>query len=85
MQIFQIIYHRTVKKLPQLASEKEICLDVQLHVSEPSTVEAQQAVVRKLLLSEARIVIVLYGEKSWLDLMKAVNNEMVGFLSKRKN
>uniref|UniRef100_A0A914BVN5 G-protein coupled receptors family 3 profile domain-containing protein n=1 Tax=Acrobeloides nanus TaxID=290746 RepID=A0A914BVN5_9BILA len=75
--IFDDLHAPTVKKLPQLASEKEICLDAQLHVSEPSTVEAQQAVVRKLLLSEARIVIVLYGEKSWLDLMKAVNNEMV--------
>ena len=58
-----------------------MCLDEQLQVRGASTVEIQQSVVQKLLLSEARIVLVLYGERSWLDFIKAINNEMVKILS----
>lgn len=54
-----------------------MCLDEQLQIRGASTVEIQQSVVQKLLLSEARIILVLYGERSWLDFIKAINNEMV--------
>uniref|UniRef100_A0A914Z788 Receptor ligand binding region domain-containing protein n=1 Tax=Panagrolaimus superbus TaxID=310955 RepID=A0A914Z788_9BILA len=75
--VFDDLHASTAKKLQQIASEREMCLDEQLQVRGASTVEIQQSVVQKLLLSEARIILVLYGERSWLDFIKAINNEMV--------
>uniref|UniRef100_A0A7E5A220 G_PROTEIN_RECEP_F3_4 domain-containing protein n=1 Tax=Panagrellus redivivus TaxID=6233 RepID=A0A7E5A220_PANRE len=75
--VFDDLHSPIAKKLQQLASEREMCLDEQLQVRGASTVEVQQSVVQKLLLSEARVVLVLYGERSWLDFIKAINSEMV--------
>lgn len=52
-------------------------IDLLIASNSSDGVVGQQRVVRELLVSEARVVIVLYGERAWLDLARALNDEMV--------
>lgn len=54
-----------------------MCIDKIVNSTSTVGVFGQQQVVRKLLVSEARVVLVLYTERSWLDFMMALNEEMV--------
>lgn len=54
-----------------------MCIDNVINTTSNGGVFGQQQVVRKLLLSEARVVLVLYTERSFLDFMTALNEEMV--------
>uniref|UniRef100_A0A1I7ZT88 G_PROTEIN_RECEP_F3_4 domain-containing protein n=1 Tax=Steinernema glaseri TaxID=37863 RepID=A0A1I7ZT88_9BILA len=75
--VFDEFHSESIKALNRLAEERGICLDQQIQVQGLSTVETQQNAIRRLVLSEARTVIVLYGDKSWIDLLHALSLEMV--------
>ncbi|CAD5213827.1 unnamed protein product [Bursaphelenchus okinawaensis] len=70
-------YTDFVSDLSNLAFERYMCIDRVLNVSSVAGVAAQQKVIRQLLLSEARVVLVMYTERSWLDFIEALNEEMV--------
>ncbi|TKR77365.1 hypothetical protein L596_018355 [Steinernema carpocapsae] len=75
--IYDDLHAEMMGILSKLTEERGMCIDQKLGIRGPPSTEAQQNVVRKLVLSEARIVIVLYGDKSWIDLLSALNIEMV--------
>ncbi|KAK0416512.1 hypothetical protein QR680_012533 [Steinernema hermaphroditum] len=75
--VFDDLHVESAKTLNRLTEEREMCLDQQVQIEGASTVEAQQNALRRLVLSEARIVVILYGDKSWIDLLNALNLEMV--------
>ncbi|KHJ85666.1 hypothetical protein OESDEN_14603 [Oesophagostomum dentatum] len=70
---------------------KGICLEQTVDLKHGSKSEMESALRRKnkgnlssksadfyrLLLTEARVVIVLLGEKNWIELMKALRTELV--------
>ncbi|KHJ90811.1 hypothetical protein OESDEN_09335, partial [Oesophagostomum dentatum] len=53
-----------------------ICLEQTVDLKHGSKSEMESA-LRRLLLTEARVVIVLLGEKNWIELMKALRTELV--------
>ncbi|KAK6745112.1 hypothetical protein RB195_011677 [Necator americanus] len=53
-----------------------MCLEQTVDLKRGSK-SAMENALRRLLLSEARVVIVLLGEKNWIELMKALRTELV--------
>ncbi|KAI6235448.1 G-PROTEIN-RECEP-F3-4 domain-containing protein [Aphelenchoides besseyi] len=66
-----------VRGLSELAFERYMCIDKVVTANSTDGIIGQQRVVRSLLLSEARVILVLYTERSWIDFAKALNEEMV--------
>lgn len=62
--------------LSDLAFERYMCIDRVVNSTSTDGVSGQQQVVRQLLVSEARVVLVLYSQRSWLDFI------MVGIADK---
>lgn len=60
-----------------MAFERYMCIDRVLNSSSNAGVFGQQQVIRQLLVSEARVVLVLYTERSWLDFVIGLNEELV--------
>jgi hypothetical protein len=66
-----------VQGLSDLAFERYMCIDRVINSTSSAGVFGQQQVIRQLLLSEARVVLVLYTERSWLDFVMGLNEELV--------
>ncbi|WKY02763.1 hypothetical protein Q1695_016215 [Nippostrongylus brasiliensis] len=64
--------------LAELSVARGVCLEQTIQLKAASKSDMQTA-LRRLLLTEARIVIVLLGDENWLDLMKAMRSELVSF------
>ncbi|KAF1761518.1 hypothetical protein GCK72_009774 [Caenorhabditis remanei] len=74
--IFDEKYTETVTEIQKAALSEGMCVEVAIHVKNSSSIVAEM-VVRRLLLSEARIVVALLSEDTWIQMTKALRSEMV--------
>ncbi|PIC38369.1 hypothetical protein B9Z55_010404 [Caenorhabditis nigoni] len=74
--IFDEKYAETVSEFQKVALSEGMCVEVAIHVKNSSSTVAEM-VVRRLLLSEARIVVALLSEDTWIQMTKALRSEMV--------
>ncbi|UMM23982.1 hypothetical protein L5515_004434 [Caenorhabditis briggsae] len=74
--IFDEKYAETVSEFQKVALSEGMCVEVAIHVKNLSSTVAEM-VVRRLLLSEARIVVALLSEDTWIQMTKALRSEMV--------
>ncbi|KAK5967281.1 hypothetical protein GCK32_011717, partial [Trichostrongylus colubriformis] len=62
--------------LSELSIARGVCLEQVIDLKTGSKA-AMETALRRLLLTEARIVVVLLGDKNWIELMKALRTELV--------
>lgn len=62
-----------------MASSRGICVEASISLKNEGKTAAESA-IRRLLLTEARIVVILLNEWNWIELMKAFRAEMVSLL-----
>ncbi|CAI2347936.1 unnamed protein product [Caenorhabditis sp. 36 PRJEB53466] len=74
--IFDENYAESVQELQKVALLEGMCVEVAIHVKNSSNTVAEM-VVRRLLLSEARIVVAMLSEDTWIQMAKALRTEMV--------
>ncbi|CAI4230753.1 unnamed protein product [Auanema sp. JU1783] len=74
--IYDDLYEESAKLMGDMAFARGVCIEQKLSLKGDSLTMAESA-VRRLLLTEARVVVVLLGEGSWVQLMKALRTEMV--------
>uniref|UniRef100_A0A7I4YI08 G_PROTEIN_RECEP_F3_4 domain-containing protein n=1 Tax=Haemonchus contortus TaxID=6289 RepID=A0A7I4YI08_HAECO len=70
------LYDYSTRILSELSISRGVCLEQTIDVKGGSK-SAMGTALRRLLLTEARIVIVLLGDKNWIELMKALRTELV--------
>uniref|UniRef100_A0A1I7X272 G_PROTEIN_RECEP_F3_4 domain-containing protein n=1 Tax=Heterorhabditis bacteriophora TaxID=37862 RepID=A0A1I7X272_HETBA len=69
-------HRKSALLLLEISSQRGVCLEQRLKLGGVGEEHAEDA-VRRLLLTEARVVIILLGEGNWINLIKAFKNEMV--------
>uniref|UniRef100_A0A1I7V4W7 G_PROTEIN_RECEP_F3_4 domain-containing protein n=1 Tax=Caenorhabditis tropicalis TaxID=1561998 RepID=A0A1I7V4W7_9PELO len=74
--IFDEKYKETVTEFQRIALSEGMCVEVAIHVKNSSSTVAEM-VVRRLLLSEARVVISFLSEDTWIQMTKALRSEMI--------
>ncbi|CAB3401878.1 unnamed protein product [Caenorhabditis bovis] len=74
--IFDEKFERTIGEFHELAMKHSICVETQIFMKNASSHVAEET-IRTLLLSEARIVVALLGESTWLSVGKSLRTEMV--------
>lgn len=77
--VYDDLHEESARLLPTLAMRRGVCLEERLSISSTSSgsMERVQGVVRRLLLTEARVVVLLVGDGPFLQLLQAFRNEMV--------
>ncbi|CAJ0942378.1 unnamed protein product, partial [Mesorhabditis belari] len=79
--VYDDLFADAVTVLSEMSISRGLCIEQKMLLntagSAVGSVGSADAVVRKMLLTEARVAIVLLGEGNWLQLMKAFRNEMV--------
>ncbi|ETN69582.1 hypothetical protein NECAME_15210, partial [Necator americanus] len=70
------LHDDSARVLSELTMTGGMCLEQTVDLKRGSK-SAMENALRRLLLSEARVVIVLLGEKNWIELMKALRTELV--------
>uniref|UniRef100_A0A0N5A807 ANF_receptor domain-containing protein n=1 Tax=Syphacia muris TaxID=451379 RepID=A0A0N5A807_9BILA len=75
--VYDDSHPNSAKLIEMHAESKRICVDGQIHIRGQSSVETAQMAVRKLLLTQARFVIIFVADNTWLHLLEAFRNEMV--------
>ncbi|CAJ0597928.1 unnamed protein product [Cylicocyclus nassatus] len=68
-------FFRSARFLSALGKERGVCIEEAIDLKRGST--KMEIALRRLLLTEARVVIVLLGDKNWIELMKALRSELV--------
>ncbi|VDM70699.1 unnamed protein product [Strongylus vulgaris] len=72
--LYDELHDESAHLLSELGMVKGICLEQTVDLRRGSKSEMD---LYRLLLTEARVVIVLLGEKNWIELMKALRTELV--------
>uniref|UniRef100_A0A8R1DHS3 G_PROTEIN_RECEP_F3_4 domain-containing protein n=1 Tax=Caenorhabditis japonica TaxID=281687 RepID=A0A8R1DHS3_CAEJA len=74
--IFDEKYADSILEFQRVAVTESVCVEVAIQMKNSSSAVAE-ATVRRLLLAEARIVVALLSEDTWIQLAKALRSEMV--------
>ncbi|PAV71577.1 hypothetical protein WR25_20532 [Diploscapter pachys] len=73
--IYDELHEDSMRLLTEISPDHDVCIEQRMMLnSEPSQGES---VVRRLLLTDARVVIILLSDSSLLNLIKSIRNEMV--------
>ncbi|VDO26566.1 unnamed protein product [Heligmosomoides polygyrus] len=70
------LHDHSARILSELSIGRGVCLEQNIDLKRGSK-SAVESALRRLLLTEARVVIVLLGDKNWINLMKALRSELV--------
>ncbi|EYC21862.1 hypothetical protein Y032_0018g3568 [Ancylostoma ceylanicum] len=74
--LYDELYDDSARLLSELGVTRGVCLEQIVDLKRGSK-SAMESALRRLLLTEARVVVVLLGEKNWIELMKALRTELV--------
>ncbi|CAD6188291.1 unnamed protein product [Caenorhabditis auriculariae] len=70
------LHEESARSFLEMASKTSICVEQKISLKSGGKAVAESG-IRRLLLTQARVVIVLLGESTWIDMMKAFRSEMV--------
>ncbi|CAI5445799.1 unnamed protein product [Caenorhabditis angaria] len=74
--IFDKKFERAAYDFQTMSQDSGICVETFLEMKNETSFEAEK-IIRRLLLSEARIVISFLTEDNWIEITKALRTEMV--------